>query len=102
MVLTLMGRTRGSEPSWPEYSYMWELLGEALMDMASQVLILLLSYLSSLYQLSFSNLQNFSPSVNLRHAPPAHLHERCCQPLPFTMTVFSLLFLLPFVPLLVR
>nr|XP_009383765.1 PREDICTED: jasmonate O-methyltransferase-like [Musa acuminata subsp. malaccensis] len=39
MVLTLMGRTRGSEPSWPEYSYMWELLGEALMDMASQGII---------------------------------------------------------------
>lgn len=42
MVLTFMGRRRGSDPSSLDHSYMWELLGDALTHMASEVVIVLL------------------------------------------------------------
>ncbi|WOL20310.1 hypothetical protein Cni_G29114 [Canna indica] len=39
MVLTFMGRRRGSDPAGLEYSYPWELLSDALLDMASKGII---------------------------------------------------------------
>ncbi|RWW83773.1 hypothetical protein BHE74_00007705 [Ensete ventricosum] len=74
MVLTLMGRTRGSEPSSPEYSYMWELLGEALMDMASQVLVILL--LSS-YTISYHIFIYLLFRIKLQYPP---IRPTCASP----------------------